>query len=95
MQVVLLDREAQTFGLEMIDVASIRLGGTPLAKRPNGRPFATWSDVDGDGSPDLVLHFSIPQLRSNGLSPATTELTLSAKLSDGRNFRGTTYLDVH
>jgi hypothetical protein len=53
-----------------------------------------WSDVDGDGLPDMVLHFSIPQLRANGLSPATTELALTATLSDGRNLRATTFLDV-
>ncbi|TVP48752.1 MAG: hypothetical protein EA350_02800 [Gemmatimonadales bacterium] len=94
-QVVLLNREAETFGLEMVNIESIRLGGTPLATRPNGTFFATWSDVDDDGLPDLVLHFSIPALRQNGLTPATTELTLTATLSDGRNLRATTYVDVN
>jgi len=94
MQVVFLNREAVTFGLQMVNLESIKLGGTPLARRPNGSPFAVWSDVDGDGLPDLVLHFSIPQLRANGLSPATTQLALTADLSDGRKLRATTYLTV-
>jgi subtilisin family serine protease len=89
-QVVLLGREAQTFSLEMVDVASIRLGSTPLAMRGNGTHFATWSDVDGDGLADLVLHFSVPALRANGdVVAATRELTLRGTLGDGRLMRAT------
>jgi subtilisin family serine protease len=94
MQVVFHGREAETFTLGMVDIASIRLGGTPLAMRPNGTRFAVWSDVDGDGLQDLVLHFSIAQLRQNGLSSATTQLALTATLSDGRRLRATAPLDV-
>jgi hypothetical protein len=91
MQVTLLDREAVTFSLSMIDLNTVRLGSAPLALRPNGTPFANWTDVDGDGKLDLVLHFSIPQLN---LTSTTTQLTLHATISDGRTMRGTTTIRV-
>jgi subtilisin family serine protease len=95
MQVTLLDREAVTFSLDMIDVNTIKLGSTSVARRNNGSPFATWSDVDGDGKLDLVLHFSIPQLRANGdLTASTTQLTLRGTISDGRTMRGTAQIQV-
>jgi hypothetical protein len=95
MQVVVFDREAVTFGLGMIQIASIQLGGTPLVTRPNGTHFATWSDVDGDGGADLVLHFSVPALRASGaLTSSTTSLVLRATLSDGRTLRAITPIDV-
>ncbi len=88
MQVVLLDREAITFGLSMIQIESIRIGSTHVATRPNGTRFATWSDVDGDGRPDLVLHFSVPALRASGdLAVGMTEMVLHGSLSDGRSIR--------
>ncbi len=79
----------------MIDVSTIKLGNTPLANHPNGTPFAAWSDGDGDGRLDLVMHFSVPQLRSNAdLTSATTELTLRGILSYGRMMRATTGITV-
>ena len=95
LQVVLLDREAQTFGLGMIDVESIRLDGVPVARRTGGAPYATWSDTDGDGRADLVLHFELPALRAAGvLVGGTTQLTLRASLSDGRTLAATTAVRV-
>ena len=91
MQVTLLDREAVTFSLSMIDLNTIKLGSTPLARRQNGTPFAVWSDVDGDGKQDLVLHFSVPALN---LTAATTQLTLRGTITDGRTMRGTTLVRV-
>jgi hypothetical protein len=96
LQVVLLGREAQTFSLAQIHIDSIHLGSTPLARRPNGTPFATWSDVDGDGLQDLVLHFSIPALRNNGdLTLGTHQLTLYATIEGGRRLRGFVTVLVH
>jgi len=87
-QVVLLDREAVSFSLDMIEISSIRLGTTPVAQRNNGTYFANWSDVDGDGREDLVLHFSTQDLRDDGLTRQTTKLTLTGDISDGRTMRG-------
>jgi hypothetical protein len=71
-------------------MGSIRLGGTPVAMRANATHFATWSDVDGDGRLDLVLHFSVPQLRANGdVTAATTQLALRGTLEDERLMRAT------
>jgi hypothetical protein len=95
LQVVLLDREAVTFGLNMVDIGSIRLENTGTAVRPNGSHFATWSDVDRDGRADLVLHFSIPEMVRNGdLTARTTELMLHASLNDGRTLRGIVGVNV-
>jgi subtilisin family serine protease len=96
MQVVLYGHEAETYSLSQIGIDSIYLGSTPLAGRQNGTPFAVWSDVDGDGLMDLVLHFSVPALRSNGdLTPGTTSLTLYGTLDDGRRLRGFMQVTVH
>jgi hypothetical protein len=88
LQVVLLGQEAVTFSLEQLQIDTITLGSTPLALRQNGEPFAVWSDVDGDGLMDLVLHFSVSELRDNGdLTSSTTQLTLHGTLDDGRRLR--------
>jgi serine protease len=93
LQMVLFDQEAETFSLSQVDIESIYLGSTPLARRQNGTPFAVWSDVNEDGMLDLVLHFSIPQLRDNGdVIIGTHQLTLYGTLDDGRRLRA--FLEV-
>jgi hypothetical protein len=95
MQVVVLARDGVTFSLDMIRLESVRLGGARIATRPDGIRFAEWTDVDGDGVNDLVLHFEVPALRENGaLGPATTSLELNARLSDDRRLRGTVGVQV-
>jgi acylphosphatase len=80
LQAVVSTPEAETYGPEDIDVGSLRLGGVPVALRPNGTPHAV---LDEHG--DLVLHFSIPELRAYGaLTPATAQVTLTGALEDGR-----------
>jgi hypothetical protein len=72
-----------------IDAASARLGHTPVARRNNGTLMAASEDVNGDGRPDLVLHFERAALLSNGdLTRATTALALTADLADGRQVEG-------
>lgn len=91
-KVLVFDREAVTFSLSDVQIDSIRLGNTPVAVRPNGTPFATWTP-GGNGGMNLVLHFSLPELRNNGdLTPDTTEMTLFATLEDGRSLRA--FVDV-
>jgi subtilisin family serine protease len=72
-----------------LDPASLLLGatagsGVPVASRPNGTLYATIEDINGDGLPDLLLHFEIPALVDSGdLTEATMELVLSGFLQDG------------
>jgi subtilisin family serine protease len=93
MQVVMLGRDAVTYSLSSVQVQSVQLSGVPIARRTNGTPFAVWSDVDGDGVLDLVMHFSVPALR-NGLSPSTTHVILEGGIQDGRSIRGAVEVTV-
>jgi hypothetical protein len=78
-----------TFDALQVDPATARLGTTSVAKRNNGTLFASAEDVNGDGRPDLVLHFERSQLISNGdLTAATTSLTLHAATFGGVSVHG-------
>lgn len=88
MQVTIGHRDAVTFSLGMVNLASIRLQGVPVAARPDGTLFASWSGAEGTSN--LVLHFDVPALAASGaLSAGTTALSLTGTLSDGRTIRGT------
>jgi hypothetical protein len=83
------------FDATQIDPATVTLGDevgsdTPVAQRPNGRYYAEVEDVNGDGLPDVVFRFRVPELVANGdLSEGTTSLVLRGFLGDGcTNFRG-------
>jgi subtilisin family serine protease len=94
LQIVLYGQEAQTFSLEQIHVDSILLGVTPIAYRRNGTPFAVFTDNNGDGLTDLVMHFRIPDLAANG-DLEYDAITLHAILDDGRRLRASMEIDVH
>lgn len=90
-----------TFDVADVDPTSVVLGDevgadTPVASRRNGTLYASVEDVNGDGIPDLVLMFRVPDLVANGdLTEATTELVLRGFLGDGcTNFRGAQEVDV-
>jgi subtilisin family serine protease len=90
-----------TFDATQIDPASVVLGDedgtdTPVASRPNGQLFSAVEDVNGDGLPDLVLHFEVPALVANGdLTPTSTYLVLRGFLQNGcTNFRGQDSVNV-
>lgn len=85
-QVRLYAQEAVTFSLEQIQLESILFGTTPIERRANGTPMATF-----DGNGDLVMHFSVPALAANG-DLAGSLITLHAVLDDGRRVRATTAL---
>jgi subtilisin family serine protease len=89
------------FDATQIDPASVLLGDeagtdTPVAKRPNGQYFSAIEDVNGDGLPDLVLHFEVPALVAHGdLTPKSTHLVLRGFLQNGcTNFRGQDSVNV-
>jgi subtilisin family serine protease len=78
-----------TFDATTLDPATVTLGDgsgaeTPVARRTNGRYYASAEDVNGDRRRDLVLHFAVPALVANAdLSLASTSLVLRGFLSDG------------
>lgn len=77
-----------TFNATTLNPATVLLGDengtdTPVAKRKNGSYLASVEDANGDGLPDLILHFAIPALVANGdLTMASTSLTLRGVLAD-------------
>lgn len=95
LQVVLLGQQAETYSLEQVRLDSIYLGGTPVARRTNGTPFAVFTDDNRDGLMDLLLHFSIPALRSNGsIKPGDNQLRLVGVLNDGRRIQAVATFQV-
>lgn len=70
------------FDARLVDVASVRLGPGG-ATEVHGR--AHHEDVDGDGDVDLVLHFDTQAV---GLTEASTSVSLTADLTDGRQIAG-------
>jgi subtilisin family serine protease len=90
-----------TFDATTVNPATVVLGDesgtdTPVAQRNNGRYFAAFEDVNGDGRLDLVLQFRVPALVANSdLTLTTTSLVLRGFLGNGcTNFRGTDAIRV-
>ncbi|MEN3608769.1 S8 family serine peptidase [Plantactinospora sp. ZYX-F-223] len=81
-----------------IDPGTVRLGpdapvdarsGAAVARWVGGGFLSTVTDVNSDGRSDLRLYFDKEALRATGqLSAATTTLTVSGQLPDGRLVRG-------
>ncbi|MGI5152200.1 S8 family serine peptidase [Plantactinospora sp. CA-294935] len=81
-----------------IDPGTVRLGpdtpvdarsGAAVARWVGGEPLSTVTDLNSDGRSDLRLYFDKEALRATGqLSAATTTLTVSGQLPDGRSVRG-------
>jgi DNA/RNA endonuclease G (NUC1)/PKD repeat protein len=68
-----------------IDLASVRIGSTSVAKTGAGGFKAVVEDVNGDGLPDLTLHFDRATLvRAGQLTSGSTSLAVQANLRDGR-----------
>ncbi|MGH7303512.1 MAG: hypothetical protein ACRELZ_09495 [Candidatus Rokuibacteriota bacterium] len=73
------------FDVRAVDPATVTLAGARVAAHKRGDPMASLEDVDGDGIPDLVLHFSTVELV---LSVEDTEAVLQGRTVDGRLLRG-------
>lgn len=78
-----------TFDASTVDVSSLRLGpGDAAVFSPgnSGGSKATLEDVNGDGFPDLVVHFPSQQIQ---VQCGTTSLLLTGKTTSGTPIRGT------
>jgi hypothetical protein len=81
----------ETFDATTVDVSSLKFAGAPVQKRKNGTFMASFEDVNGDGRPDLVLHFETQAL---GLTSASTEATLTGLTNTGRCVSGTDSVNI-
>lgn len=73
------------FDVRAVDLATVTLAGARVISQKHGNPMASVEDVDGDGVPDLVLHFATQDLV---ISADDTEAVLQGSTVDGRLFRG-------
>ncbi len=76
-----------TSGIDVsaIDLQSVRIGSISVATTGNDAFKSVVEDVDGDGLPDLTLHFDRSVLVSAGqLTSRSTSLAVQATLRDGR-----------
>jgi hypothetical protein len=83
--------DAVDFDAATVDPATAYFAGAPVARRQDGSPQASISDVDGDGSADMVLHFQTAALE---LELGAIEATIAGTTTDGRAFRGTDVVRV-
>lgn len=77
------------FDAANVDTATVLLfvdGGTGIGVEPSS------TSIDDFG--DLVCHFSVPDLKTEGLTTSTTTVTLTATLDDGTSIRGTSAINV-
>jgi hypothetical protein len=70
----------KAFDAKTIDATSVKFGPNGATSRQNGI-----EDVDGDGIPDLVLHFSTQQ---TGIKSGDTQACLTGKTKTGVNIQG-------
>jgi len=77
---------SETFDAGTLVLSSIRFAGAPVQARKNGTLMASFEDGNGDGRPDLVLHFATQSL---GLNPSSTSATLTGLTTNGRCVSGT------
>jgi hypothetical protein len=77
---------AEGFDAATVDATATWFAGAPVARRQDGSPQATVSDVSGDGRADMVLHFETAALQ---LQLGAIEATVAGTTTAGRAFRGT------
>ncbi len=74
-----------TFDATTVNPATVKLAGAPVALKA-GQPLASIQDVNGDGTPDLVLQVPTSSLQ---LTPAATMATLTGQTFGEQNIQGT------
>ena len=75
------------FDATSLVLRTVFLGGVPVSTRGNGSYMASFEDVNGDGAPDLMLHFDRAALVGS-LSKASTQVVLHGATSAGVEVEG-------
>lgn len=76
------------FAVTDVDVSTVLLGD-PALMGTVAPLRSSVEDVNGDGLPDLILHFSTPQLVSSGaVGVSSTELALNGSTKSGGSITG-------
>jgi hypothetical protein len=73
------------FDATNVNPLTVTLTGAPVILQNNGRPMASFEDINGDGFMDLVLHFDTTTLR---LTQNDTQAVLDGRTYDGRAIKG-------
>lgn len=81
----------ETFDATTLILSSIRFAGAPIRARNNGTLMAQVVDGNGDGRPDLILHFNTEALN---LNTSSTEATLTGMTTNGRCVSGTDSVNI-
>jgi len=76
---------SETFDVSQIDQATLSLAGAGPEERGKSGNYGALEDVNGDGLPDLVVHFPVPDL---ALQPGDHAAVLTGKMLDGASFVG-------
>ncbi len=76
---------ADAFDATAVDASTVVFAGAHVLRLPNGAFKASIEDVDGDGRPDMVLHFAVEDL---ALAADATSAPLEGRTCDGRAFDG-------
>lgn len=77
---------SETFDATTVNVQFVTFAGAPVVTKNNGTFMASFEDVNGDGRPDLVLHFAT---QSMNLTSSSTDATLTGLTISGRCIAGT------
>ena len=73
------------FDASRVDPATVTLAGAPVATNGKGKPRASATDVDKDGTMDLLVHVVTSQM---AISVGDTSATLGGMTLDGTPIEG-------
>ncbi len=74
-----------TLDLTKVDPATIHMAGAPIASNKQGKFQVSTVDVNGDGRPDIIVHFDTRNLQ---LTTSSVRAVVEGKTRDGRTFSG-------
>ncbi|MBN2434904.1 MAG: hypothetical protein JXK07_06515 [Spirochaetes bacterium] len=74
------------FDAASIDPSMVTLAEAPVIIKKNGKPMASFEDVNGDGLQDMIVHIDTTTLQ---LSSGDIEAVLEGETFDGQKIRGT------